>query len=361
MLWFGCGMGKHGPWFGNLFASEWNLPVWFAGSKCMNRLFYEDPENEVWRPTRFATVLGYLAGACEWGSPLLMFLTPGVVTKLGFGSLGPGCVYFSLFVLISMHAYIILHIPVADVNMINTVPVLWGLYCFKFASTGFDYADFEAMPLALKAFLGCFFVHMLYGQRHTDEICYMNCWRFWAGNWPQSWFLMSESGVEKVRKLPSRSVFPPADGLKDMGIMGPWEAEYMDTYLSAFMWFTQLCSRIFPALLHEVTGGKPLHECRLVYGMLVTNHCLGPASNCVLRAKHLVPRLQRVCQFEEGECIWIVCWSFPSFGKYARYEVIDLKKGQLCAGRWSTEDALALGKPSDCQGLASRLPLKVSA
>merc|ERR1719433_1794412 len=124
------------------------------------------------------------------------------------------------------------------------------------------------------------------------------------------------------------------------------------------MWFTQLCNRIFPILLHEVTDGKPLHGGHIVYGMQLTQHCLGSCSNCAIRTKMLLPRLQKMCEFEEGECIVIFCWSFPSFGSVAHYQVVDLKKGELFSGEWSASEASSCTKPSDCQRFASRIPFK---
>merc|ERR1712113_623941 len=108
---------------------------------------------------------------------------------------------------------------------------------------------------------------------------------------------------------------------------------------------------------HQATNGRPLHESHIVYGMFVTNHCIGSASNCSIRAKQLLPRLQRKVEFEEGECIFVACWSFPSFGTTSKYEVIDLKNGTLIEGSQTIEDALSLRKPSDCEALARKLPL----
>jgi len=201
---------------------------------------------------------------------------------------------------------------------------------------------------------------MVYGQLNPRKICYMNCWRFWAGNWPQVWFVFSDSGLEKMNKnLVCNGTFPPSESLKKQvnGAMSDWECDAIPLILTALFWFTQLCARIVPILLHAVTNGRPLHESHIVYGMHVTNLCLGSASNCAIRAKQLLPRLQRCVGFEEGECIFIACWSFPSFGSSSKYEVIDLKKGTLLEGTQTLQEALALRRPSDCKDFARKLPL----
>mmetsp|Transcript_113224 Transcript_113224/g.320468 ORF Transcript_113224/g.320468 Transcript_113224/m.320468 type:complete len:574 (-) Transcript_113224:79-1800(-) len=362
MIWVGCGIGKVGAWFCNLFASEWNLPAFFAGSRCMNSLFYKDVDGSDYRTTKFAVLLGHCAAVVEWGGPLLLFLTDDVLESINLGGLGFSPVNVGLFLLVSMHCYIILHLPFSDVNMINTLPILLALYFFRVANLGFDYADFMAMPLALKVVLLCFLAHMIYGQRRTDKICYMNCWRFWAGNWPQSWFILTDAAVEKLNtKIVARGPFDPFADATKLGLLPEWEIDYVTIRVSCHMWLTQLCARIFPSLLNEVTNGRPLHETNMVYGMALTNHCLGSASNCTIRAHTMLPRLQRLAQFEEGECIWICCWSFPSFGSSARYQVIDLKKGELLSGKWSVSDAMSLAKPSDGEALARTFPLKAAS
>ena len=35
---------------------------------------------------------------------------------------------------------------------------------------------------------------------YPEKMTYMFCYRFWAGNWPQAWVLVSESGMKKIEQ-----------------------------------------------------------------------------------------------------------------------------------------------------------------
>jgi len=339
LLYVGCGLGKMGPWFVGVFVAEWTQPPVFAAKRAaFQRLFFKDPDNENWSPSRLAHVLGYTAAITEWAVPLLFFLTPSVLESLGLGPLGQWPVHFATFTMCSMHVYIVLHMPIGDVTMLNTVPMLWCIYAFHIRSTGFDFAGFAAMPAGLRLFLALLAALVAFGQRHPSRVCYQTCYRFWAGNWPQAWYVFSDAGVAKMRKVRANL---PLESLLD------------SLPATCIMWNSQLCARIFPALLHRATSGQQLHTLRMAWGMQLSNYCLGSATNCSLRCKELNPRLQRHCGFEAGEATCIMIDSFPSFGHSLTWEIIDLGADSVVAsGTLRLEEMQAITKPSDCQVMA---------
>lgn len=112
ILYVSCGIGKMGPWFTQVFNQEWTLPAW-AAIFDLRWLLYGSNFPRDNTPTRFASVLGYLAATAEWAAPLGWLFPASVMGSMGqngwLANMSPAVAFGSLTI-ISMHVYIVAHI-----------------------------------------------------------------------------------------------------------------------------------------------------------------------------------------------------------------------------------------------------------
>ncbi|CAE7519217.1 Ank2 [Symbiodinium natans] len=297
-----------------------------------------------------------MAAILEWAGPLFLLAAPLCGSCRSYQA---STALIGLGLMVLMHIYIIVHLPFIDVFAINLIPILWSIYCFWMTCVGFDYVDLWLMPLPLKLCFVGFALQTVYGQIYTDRVCYQNCYRFWSGNFSFSWFLMTDSAIEKIKsRVISTAVFPPSEDLKASGLMAEWECDFFAYFAVGMLWAVMPSQRLLPLMVHEVTKGKALHELNLMPAWAVVNHCMGSASNDDGRVTQLLPRLQEVVNFESGECVCLRCKSCSGFGGKMAYEAVDLSDGQLFSGVWEVADAVKLRKPSDTQELLSKIPLR---
>lgn len=216
LLYIGCGIGKMGPWFAAVFNQEWTLPPWACALDLRPYLYGKDfPRDNT--PSTVGVSLAYIAACSEWIAPIMLMLPASVVGT-------DYSVYGGVFIIVAMHFYINLHIPAFDVWMLNFTPA-YLVYMTFFVSTGqlskevgFDYAGFAALHPAFQAFCALFMLYVCVGQVCPESITYMHCYRFWAGNWPQSYVLVSKTAKEKLKKqYPAQSAAgEPAALMKDL-------------------------------------------------------------------------------------------------------------------------------------------------
>eukprot|EP00928_Gymnodinium_smaydae_P048019 TRINITY_DN32066_c0_g1_i1.p1 TRINITY_DN32066_c0_g1~~TRINITY_DN32066_c0_g1_i1.p1 ORF type:complete len:592 (-),score=75.43 TRINITY_DN32066_c0_g1_i1:163-1938(-) len=355
-VYISCGVAKAGPWFARVAMLECTQPAAFAGSPFWRNLCFENFEKQRWLPSRCLRLVAAAAAAVETCAPLLLLCTPCILERFGLGSLGTLFVDIGIALLCGMHAYIVLHFG-SDVNMLNTVTAFWCVYVFRIASLGFDYAGFLQMNVALRGLLLLLFVVVVAGHLYPDSVCCQIAYRFWAGNWPQGFYLFSDAGLQKLAKAVPANVPPPRS------VLGGWCA-------SAHLWAGQLGARVLPALLC-LASRERAQLTTVVPAFQVANFCLGSCSNCSLRALQLNPRLQRACSFDQGEAVFIFCGAFPLLGskcwrggcgRRMRWHALDLQAGQIAEGTFALEDVLAVGCPSDCgTKLPAVMPLLADA
>eukprot|EP01052_Picozoa_sp_SAG31_P014418 SAG31_NODE_894_length_11172_cov_25.790572_8_plen_399_part_00 len=365
LLYIGCGLGKMGPWFAAVFNQEWTLPPWATVIDLRSLLYKGDfPKDNT--PSALGTALAYLAATAEWVAPLLLLCTPDVLGA------APGtmtiCVFLGLFVLISMHLYINLHMPAFDVWMLNFTPayLVYNIYYKNPALTspGFDYAGFRELHPAFQAFCCGLGLYCIYGQLLPEHLTYMHCYRFWAGNWPQSWVFVSKSGMQKLKAAFSKSATRRGEpGGLFAGLQGPlWVYNFLGIFQTA-----QLPHRILPMVLHKALlyaakarGEKPCRTLtdfeasggHISFGSLFFGWASGFHVNDALRGRYLIKEFQSECGFEPGECVLIEGGSFPLFaglsGASSRWAITDAneKVGIVEEGQVTVTEAMAITKPS---------------
>ena len=203
LLYIGCGCGKMGPWFIQVFIQEWTLPLW---GKFINfkPLLYKNEMPKDNTPSILAKVLGYGAASTEWLAGILLCLPHSIIatstlttvlesythtTMASFDGYHDTTicslpVAVGISVIIAMHLYIIVHLPTADVWILNLLPAYLVYYAFYIAPTvesGFDYAGFANLPPVWQSLCYAFSLFLVFGQFNTDKVSYTLCYRFWAG------------------------------------------------------------------------------------------------------------------------------------------------------------------------------------
>ena len=194
----------------------------------------------------------------------------------------------------------------------------------------------------------------------------MHCYRFWAGNWPQSWVLVSEKGMAKVKKnFPSHAKLGlPGEVFNKL--QGPfWAFNFFGVLQTA-----QLPHRIMPELMHKglLTGAKLRGEDApksltdfqdnrkgaFLLGFMFFNWATGFMANDALRSAHVLTEMQKVCNFAPGECMVMFSNSFPLLagltGATSHWTITDANKGVLEEGYVTVKEALAITRPSVLKG-----------
>eukprot|EP00931_Biecheleriopsis_adriatica_P074836 TRINITY_DN48820_c0_g1_i1.p1 TRINITY_DN48820_c0_g1~~TRINITY_DN48820_c0_g1_i1.p1 ORF type:complete len:634 (-),score=91.04 TRINITY_DN48820_c0_g1_i1:29-1882(-) len=364
LLYLGCGLGKLGPWFVAVFSQEWTLPMW---AKLINlkRLLYNKDYPRDNSPTVVAKLLAYTAALVETVSPLALFATASIVGA-EVGSASP-YVLCGVITLIAMHIYILFHMPSFDVWMMNCTPayLVYNVFyrCETLLEPGFDYSGFTSLNPVLQGFCCCMALYCLYGQLRPEDMTYMHCYRFWAGNWPQAWVLVSESGMNKIKeKFPVQSSKgTPGKAFEDL-VGQNWALDQLGQFQTA-----QLPHRAIPMALHkammkgaELRGEKPpqtLLEFQddgkglVCFGSLFFGWYSGWVVNDMLRGRYVMDEMHKECTFEAGELMLIDGASFPLFapiyGGKSHWFITDAKLGKLDEGYLTVDEALAITKPSD--------------
>ena len=364
LLYVGCGLGKMGPWFTGVFNQEWTLPPWATKCDLRPYLYANDfPRDNT--PSTLAFVAGYLAATTEWVAPLGLLAT--ATTTGGAAGTMSGGVLFGLSTIIAMHVYINLHIPAFDVWMLNFTPAYLVYNVFYVSpglsdEPGFDYAGLQALHPGFQAFCAGFVLYIIYGQIFPERMTYMNCYRFWAGNWPQSYVLATKSAMEKLEKAyPFQAKYgqPCAFMSRLQGEM--WALESFGMFCTA-----QLPNRAQPMAVHKALlwGAEQRGKANLMMtladfqdegglfslGAMVFNWCSGYQVNDALRGRYIMAEMHKDLKFEPGEFMLVEGSSFPVFaqlfGGTSNWSITDANKGLLEVGHITCAEALAITRPS---------------
>ena len=360
-LYFGCGMGKMGIWFSRVFVQEWTTPPWAVGNIFLRNLFYKDVEGKDYNPTKFAIIFSYVAASCEWTPPLLFLLTDDV---FHFGNTPT---YIGLLILEAMHLYIIFHLPLADVNYLNILPGILLYYSFVVYpnangnSIGYDLEGIKSMNVYIGSIMTFFACYCVYGHLNTDKVTYTCAWRFWAGNWPQGYYLITTAGMAKLvdGKNLVKIGKPWLDNLHPNALPTKQHCVVQAYRILGASWLAQLCGRVLPKTIElaiKLGGGKERKLSDYDYVM----HCMGlnqfvggVMGNCSLRSKFTIKRLQEACKFKRGELLYVHVDSFAPmlYSNKTTWEVHDAKDGLLAAGTTTTDECIALKNPTLCKHL----------
>ena len=363
LLYIGCGLGKMGPWFVSVFNQEWTLPPWGKFLDLRPYLYKGDfPKDNT--PSATGVALAYAAASSEWIAPLLMLCTSGVVGGEP-GAMTP-CVFAGIFIIIAMHFYINFHIAAFDVWMLNFTPayLVYNVYYLSphISEPGFDYAGFSELHPAVYWFCWFMVAYVAYGQIFPEKMTYMHCFRFWAGNWPQAWVLVSKKGYEKLlASFPNQAKHGPPEGVFT-ALQGPlWAFNFLGMFQTA-----QLSHRYLPVAMHKALayGAKErgdempssLSDFQdnqggfIGFGSLFFGWGAGYHVNDALRAKYFLGEFQERCKWEAGDCLLIEGSSFPVFasvtGAKSHWSITDAKMGLVEDGWVNTTEAVGITRPS---------------
>ena len=377
LLYIGCGLGKMGPWFVQVFIQEWTLPIWARIFDLKPLLTKDMPKDNT--ATLIAKIGGYGAASMEWLAGILICLPTSIIAETFLGSYalelefegnyhGTSCslpVAAGIVFILSMHIYIIVHLPTAaNIWILNILPAYLMYYAFYLAPTaesGFDYDGFASLPVPWQYACYAFILFLVFGQTNTDKISYTLCYRFWAGNWPHSYFFISKSGIEKMKKAMAKQW-----EYEEPGVVPTYESEWGKqkiTYEVMGMFFNgQLNHRVLPKVIRKVIpNGKSLTQYqgegnRIIIGCVLNDWLMGLSTNCSLRSFHALAALQEICNFDAGECILINVHSFGSHlaldvsgQSTTEWAIVDAKAGVVEKGTVSINECLSYTRPSACK------------
>jgi len=378
LLYIGCGVGKMGPWFVQVFNQEWTLPAWAMLIDLKPYLYKDMPKDNT--PTVLAKVAAFGAAASEAMAGILVCLPSSVVAGTfleleleqhpdfaGYGGNGSCSLFVAMgiFIIVSMHIYILMHLPATDVWTLNLLPMYLVYYAFYIAPTnesGFDYAGFASLPILWQYASYAFILFIVFGHVNTDKVSYLNCYRFWAGNWPHAYFCISKSGIAKIKKKMAKQWQAEEPGNIPIFAGDKWKVQSI-RYIFFGIFFTgQLNHRVLPKLLPKVIKGKSLTEYhddgnQFYHGFQIVQWLMGLSSNCSLRAFHAIAVLHEICNFETGECVLINVYSFGSHQALdfkgtstTEWQIIDAKDGVVEKGNCSINECMSYTRPSACRG-----------
>ena len=360
VMYVGCGVGKMGPWFTQVFNQEWTLPPWAAFLNLRPYLYGADFPRDI-TPSNLGTALGYAAACTEWIAPLAWLLPAGAFVGstvsaplVGVVTLPAG---LATGILVSMHIYIVAHMPALDVWLLNVVPAILLPYAFHNAETlaraGFDYAGFASLPWPYQLASFALVAYALYGQLFPSRVTYCFAYRFWAGNWPQGYILLKKSALEKLyRRWPELAHTGPCGGISPSIEPDAWQRSALVYGLFGTFHNAQLPLRHVPLLMHQALGGQRLTDFDGVIApsFFASWWLAGTAINDSHYDHAYWSEAHKECGFEAGEVRWISTRSFPLlahlWGGRATYELHDAKLGRLSAGSISVAEALAVTRPS---------------
>ena len=371
LLYIGCGLGKMGPWFVQVFSQEWTLPLWAKLVDLKPFLYKDMPKDNT--ATTLAKIAAYGAASTEWLAGVMLCLPSSIVVGTFLESYayeGNGDTSCSLPVaagistIVLMHMYIILHLPIVDVWILNLLPAYLVYYAFYLAPTtesGFDYVGFTDLPTLWQYVCYAFVLFVLYGQINSDKVSYTLCYRFWAGNWPHSYFFISKSGIAKIKKTLAKQWEAEEPGVLPIFGADKWRSQILSYMILGTYFSSNLNHRALTKIIHKVTNGRSLTEYhdegnRFFVGYFLVQWLMGLAGNCSIRAFHALAVLQELCEFEAGECQLI---NVNSFGSHQALDIsgtsttewiiMDAKDGVVEKGNTSINECLSYTCPSACK------------
>ena len=266
-------------------------------------------------------------------------------------------VAFGSLTIISMHVYIVVHMPAIDVWLLNVVPAALTTYVFHLSASssepGFDYAALASLPGSLKVACVALVAFVLYGHMRPSRVTYVHAYRFWAGNWPQGYVLLKRSAQDKLyKRWPELAKTGPIAEMSQAMEPDEWKRlQFIYSFMGAFQ-TAQLPHRMVPLLMHKVLGGRSITDFdgTVAQSMFAAFWLAGNSVNDTMVDCLLFREAHKECAFEEGEFVWIECKSFPLlahlWGGKARWEVHDAKLGLTDAGSFTVAEALAVTRPS---------------
>ena len=263
MTWIGSGVAKHGDWFVVNFAAEWVLPYIFAGPPTLHsrdpfrvplRLPLTAPNTPKARPS-FRS-LGYfflgsrkplLAESHLQGHPGRGLHPDATGSRLGLRGCDTGvgrppipALRAFLWIISGLLSFDRAGTDGSDAHLHHRAPALHRRFCHQLDPHPLDYllllddqrgfrlCGLAANALAFETLLpGLCSSDCLWADLHGPgsfehaipvviptgfplgfcwtwqdrQVCYQNCYRFWSGNFSFSWFLMTDSAIEKMKIL----------------------------------------------------------------------------------------------------------------------------------------------------------------
>ena len=359
VLYISCGIGKMGPWFTQVFCQEWTLPAW-AAILDLRWLLYGANFPHDNTPTMFARFFGYIAATAEWAAPLGWLFPASVVGGMGQSgwlAITSPAVAFGSLTLVAMHIYIVAHMPAFDVWLLNVVPGVLTPYAFHLAPSlsepGFDFAALASLPVFLKLVCAALVAYVLYGHMRPSRVSYVFAYKFWAGNWPMGYVLLKRSAQEKLyKRWPQLAKTGPVAEVSQAMEPDEWKRLQVIYGMMGAFQTAQLPHRMMPLLMHKVLGGQRITEFdgTVAQSFFASYWLAGNSINETMSDGLLFREAHKECAFEEGECVWIECKSFPLlahlWGGKALWEIHDAKLGLTDSGSFTVAAALAVTRPS---------------
>jgi len=330
-LWTGAGIAKIGPWFQYVLVNM-VTNAQFAGLaptaiKALHRDFPRDM-----RPSTAAFALATFGTVAECTMGFLCAYEPtrhlGVVVTLGF------------------HTFIASHLPFASVQEWNIFCgwaslVFFGMHPFEWPAGGVHPALAAGLALALV-------IVPLVGQILPSRVPFLFAFRPYAGNWFFAWHVVSASGQAKLRQLKTaeslffeendpESSLAKSAWLKRLAGEHAWLAD-KEFHRQFVQWGLAAQLVQFPQyrplvpiveLIESRLGYQSADEYRLFWHMpfLALVHGWNLAAGWHMReGAPYYPAMQRVCGFDEGECLVVVFPPLSLLTRTAEWFVVDVAK-----------------------------------
>jgi len=188
---------------------------------------------------------------------------------------------------------------------------------------------------------------------------YVVAHRHAAGNWSQGILVIKKSAAAKLAGLKAHAGLPS----QNPGWEGEWFAFHM---VWAYFWNFNVQNKVLPALVTEVMGkGGPsdgmFHSSGdyiLIHSVLFMDALIANVRFDGLSSLTLLPEINRVCGFDEGECV--LCWAGP-FSTFvslkeptASWKIVDSKTGVIKEGSYDMS-MIDCKAPSDCKKLTAAI------
>jgi hypothetical protein len=312
-LWFWAGFSKlnhHFPAVVCVMTS--NSP--FTRFEWLRRRLYKDYPDDL-RPSRFATVMGHVGTALEFGVPIVLaFASGGTLTTVG------------LVMMVLLHVFITSNVPMG-------VPIEWNFMvvygAFFLFGAHAEVSSFAVGSLWVGALLVLMLVVVpLLGNLVPRWISFLLAMRYYAGNWAYGIWLFRGDSYKKL----------------DRGLVksSPWIYDQLDRFYErkisvglvgkviAFR-LMHLHGRALQLLLPKAVDRVQDYE--WVDGEIVAGLVLGyNFGDGHLHTEQLLRSVQAQCGFESGELRCIFVEAQPFMGSTLAYRIHDAQTGLLDEG-----------------------------
>lgn len=320
-IWFGAGVSKCGPWFAYVLPPMLGMCPVLPGRAVRRALYTAHPSDL--RPSPFCVRLAHAGTALELTFPLLL-------------AAGGRCGAFGVTAAFMMHCFIIAQVPFgapiewnffsvaallclfgpafpalgAGAGALPGVADLWG---DPAGFPGLDVQALAAAPAPLQVFLSCCLLAVpAVGVFVPGRVSFLLAFRYYAGNWAYSSWLVRRDAAHKLRRLSSRC-------------LAAWTHEQLaalfDDATVAQLEVTALAGRTaylpgraLPALMRRAAALTNAAEEELMFmeGELVAGTVLGwNFGDGFLSDVDLLEAVQEHCDFQPGELVHIAVEPVP--------------------------------------------------